>query len=336
MKSRKAVAMFSGGLDSCLAVYLIKSQGIEVVAVNFQTPFNQPRRKRDMPDLVESMAGQLGVELIRKRLEKDYLEVIRSPRYGYGRALNPCIDCKIFLVKKTAEIMKNMAVDFIITGEVLGQRPMSQRKDILSLIDKQSGYQGIILRPLSAKLIPPTIPEEKGWVDREELLDISGRSRTRQMELAERFGVRGYPSPAGGCLLTEPEYSRKLADLFQHTQDVSGRDIELLNVGRHFRLSDRVKIVVGKNDAENKRILELVKDDELLLVSDDTPGPTTLIQGRASRDEIVLSAEITARYIRKSSSEPVNFRLMKGSEKEILDRIEAQALDTPELESYRI
>ncbi len=348
MKPCRAVAMFSGGLDSSLAVCLIKKQGIEVIAVNFQTPFNVPRKVCGKTDAVERAASQLDVELVRKPLEpegaggRDYLEMLKAPGHGYGRALNPCIDCRIFFVKKAAEILREEKAQFIITGEVVGQRPMSQRREALALIDKESGCAGLILRPLSAKLLPSTIPEEKGWVDREGLLLISGRSRTRQIKLAEEFGIRDYPSPAGGCLLTEPGYSRKLEDLFRHPGDIRTRDLELLKLGRHFRLSDRVKIIVGKNDADNKKILALSGGDDVILESQGVPGPTTLVLGQPAFEEIRLAARITARYISPKNLEgrrpdgALNFNVMRGPEKIPVAQTEASALEPKEIEAYRI
>jgi tRNA-specific 2-thiouridylase len=342
MKPCRAIAMFSGGLDSSLAAYLIKRQGIEVIALNFQTPFNVPRKVEAGPDAAERAAAQLEVELVRKRLEpegsggQDYLEILKTPRHGYGRALNPCIDCRIFLVKKAAEIMREEKAQFIITGEVLGQRPMSQRRETLALIDKESGYAGLILRPLSAKLIPPTIPEEKGWVDREALLDISGRNRTRQIKLAEEFGIKDYPSPAGGCLLTEPEYSRKLKDLFQHLENIRTQDLDLLKLGRHFRLSDRLKIIIGRDHAENRQILALSGEEDVVLESQGVPGPTTLVSGSAGEEEIRLAARITARYISKRPGGTLNFKVMRGPEKVPVAQTQAEALDPKEIETYRI
>ncbi len=336
MDSRRAIAMFSGGLDSCLAVHLIKAQGVEVIALNFRTPFNVPRKSEADKDTPTRMAERLGVELERRRLEDDYIEMLRSPRYGYGRGLNPCIDCRIFLIKKAAEIMKERDAGFILTGEVVGQRPMSQRKGTIALIDAKSGYSGLILRPLSAKLLPPTMPEENGWVDREKLLDISGRTRTLQMELAEKFGITGYPSPAGGCLLTEPEYSRKLRDLFSHQDEITGRDVELLRSGRHFRLSDSVKIVVGKNDPDNRRIIELAGDDDILLLSDNVPGPATLIAGKAGPEDIKLSAEITARYINKKPEGHIRFKVSKGRDDSYATFIEVEQLEPQGVDGFRI
>jgi tRNA U34 2-thiouridine synthase MnmA/TrmU len=225
----KAVALFSGGLDSILAVKLIQEQGIEVRGVNFKTPFFGLSK-------TFAVIKNIDIDLEIIDITQELLEILRNPKHGFGKNMNPCIDCHSLMFKKAGEYMIKIGASFIISGEVLGERPMSQNRNSLNIIKRESGFEGRILRPLSALLLAETIPEKEGLVDRSKLLDISGRSRKRQMELAAKMGIDDYPSPAGGCKLTEPAFSKRLRDLF--TQDsFSLEDIELLKLGRHFRLS---------------------------------------------------------------------------------------------------
>ncbi len=288
----KAVSLLSGGLDSQLAVCLVKRQGIEVVGVNFISPFFGGSRN------LADAADQLGIELKTIDISEEYMDVLKNPRYGYGKNMNPCIDCHAFMIRKAGEYMREIGGSFIITGEVLGQRPMSQNKSALAAVEKLSGLRGLILRPLSAKLLPPTIPEENGWVDREQLLDISGRSRVRQMQLAEELGISEYPSPAGGCLLTQESFAKRLRHLFQLKPDFGPHEAEILKYGRHFLLDSRGILVVGRNAAENDALLKLAAPDDYLLKVATHPGPTSLIRyyGKPEPDDIDWAASITARY----------------------------------------
>jgi tRNA U34 2-thiouridine synthase MnmA/TrmU len=226
------------------------------------------------------------------------MEVLKNPQYGYGKNMNPCIDCHGFMIRTAGEYMEETGASFIITGEVLGQRPMSQNRSSLDAVDKISGFRGLILRPLSAQLLAPTIPEEKGWVDREKLLDISGRSRTRQMELAEQLGISDYPSPAGGCLLTEANFSKRLRQLFQLRPEAGPRETEILKHGRHFLIDSRALLVVGRKATENEALLELAEPDDYLLKVTTHPGPTSLLRyfGSPDQSDIPWAASITARY----------------------------------------
>lgn len=249
-KKIKALVMLSGGLDSSLAVRILQEQGLEVEAVHFTGVFHAGEF-----DEYDSSAGRFakrfGVKLTILNIEEDFIDILKNPRYGYGSNINPCIDCRIYTLKKAKKYMDETDASFIATGEVLGQRPMSQRKNMLELVEKRSGLEGLLLRPLSAKLLEPTIPEEKGWIDREKLFDISGRSRKPQMALAKRYGIEDYPNPAGGCLLTDPQFSERLRDLLRHNNLTMG-EMEFLKVGRHFRLSDDTKAVVGRSREDNK------------------------------------------------------------------------------------
>lgn len=288
----KAVSLFSGGLDSQLAVCVIKDQGIEVVAVNFVTPFfgADPR--------FSQAAKDLGVEYHEINIGPIYMDVLRNPVYGYGKNFNPCIDCHAFMLKNAAVYMQEIGANFLFTGEVLGERPMSQNKSSLAAVEKHSGCKGLILRPLSAKLLSPTIPELEGWIDRSKLLDISGRSRVRQMQLAEHYGIQDYPTPAGGCLLTQENYSKRLRRILDEKPAINIDELEILRLGRHFYIDDGVLLVVGRNHSENERLQNLaVKEDYILRVT-DRPGPIGLIRSFKSDDKVdlELAASIVARY----------------------------------------
>ncbi|MEJ2726735.1 MAG: tRNA 4-thiouridine(8) synthase ThiI [Deltaproteobacteria bacterium] len=234
----KALAVFSGGLDSMLAVKLILAQGIEVLGLFFETPFFTSGKAR-------TFAASINLPLKVIDLTEPHLDLVKNPKHGYGGNMNPCIDCHALMLRKAGDMLEQERAGFIVTGEVLGQRPMSQNKKALLLVAAESGYGNLVLRPLSAKRLPVTVPEEKGWVRRQELLDIFGRSRKPQMELARTFGITEYPSPAGGCLLTDQVFSKRLKDLFSSRPSPALREIEVLKVGRHFRIGPHTKLVVG-------------------------------------------------------------------------------------------
>lgn len=282
----KAVGLFSGGLDSILAAKLLQRQGIDVELVNFTTPFFKPKKAIEM-------AEQIKIPLKVFDVTKDYIKMLRKPKHGYGSALNPCKDCKIFMLKKAKKYAKGVKAKFIFTGEVLGERPMSQNKNALDLIEKEAGLKRKLLRPLSAKLLP--ITEAEKWVDREKLLDIQGRKRVRQMELAKEFRIKNYPTPAGGCLLTSKEYASKVKDLMDNKKKISLKDLELLKVGRHFRFG-KSKIVVGRDEKENKELLRLKNKSDYIFEVPNLGSPTTILQGKISKDSIILAASLTAHY----------------------------------------
>ena len=272
-----------------LAVKVIQHQGIEVIGITFETPFFSA-------DKAVAAARRTSVELLVFDITQEHLMMLRAPRHGYGRNMNPCIDCHALMLKVAGDKMQALGASFLITGEVLGQRPMSQTGQSLQVVAKQSGYPGYILRPLSAKLLPETIPEKEGWVNRDSLLDIQGRGRKRQMELAEHFGINEYSNPAGGCLLTDPIFSRRLKDLFKYHSNFEIRDIELLKSGRHLRLSDHTKIIVGKNEKDNIAIEKLQKSQDIALNARDYPGPIVLIPGGGDPADLEMAASICARY----------------------------------------
>lgn len=291
----KAVALFSGGLDSMLAIKLMLEQGIEVHALNFLTVFCTCTSKGCMHQATKA-ARELGVPLKVMNITEEYMEVVRHPRHGRGRAMNPCIDCRIFTFTKTRDFMKEIGASFVITGEVLGERPMSQRRKAIEIIEEESGLKGLIVRPLSAKLFEPTIPEKRGIVDRNRLLDIEGRRRDRQISLAKELGIHEYPCPAGGCLLTDKAFSNKLKDLFRYNGGYDISDLHLLKIGRQFRLSENLKLFVGRNKEDNKRLLSFARPGDHVFDVVDIQSPVGLARGSIDKDKAVLISFILARY----------------------------------------
>ncbi len=292
--NKKAIAMLSGGLDSILAVKLVQEQGIEIHAINFMTLFCTCTHKGCQHAATQA-ANTLNIPLKILNITEEYLEIIKNPKHGYGSNMNPCIDCRIFTFKMAKKYMEEIGASFIVTGEVLGERPMSQRKDAIFLIEKEAGLKGLILRPLSAKLFPPTIPETEGIIDRQKLLDISGRSRKPQITLAKEFGINDYPCPAGGCLLTDPGFARRIKDLINHNE-LTLDNVKLLKMGRHFRLSDKVKFVVGRDDKENEILQGLAKNTDIIVQLKDHQGPLAILRGAINDNIIALSAGITAHH----------------------------------------
>ena len=292
-----AVALLSGGLDSLLAVLIMLRQGIKVSALRFSSPFDARHADRTALDVhCDSLSKKWGFDIVLRHLGHEMLEIVKTPKHGYGKNMNPCIDCRIFMLKEARRLMDMTGADFLVTGEVLGQRPMSQRKDMLYHIDKEAGTPDIVLRPLSAQLLRTTIPEQRGIVIRQKLHAFSGRSRKPQIALAWEFGLQDYPAPAGGCLLTEPNFAYRLKDLFIHDSNPAMRDIDLLKTGRHFRYSPRCKIIVGRNQAENEIIEYLAKGNVCLLRVESYGSPMTLVVGEITDESLRLAAGICTRY----------------------------------------
>ncbi len=285
----RAIGLFSGGLDSILAVRLLADQDVEILAVSFVTPFFGSER-------AERAAGELGVPFRPVDITEDHLALVRNPRHGYGRNMNPCIDCHALMLKTAAGIMEQEGYDFLFTGEVLGERPKSQNRTALDIVAKESGFPDLVLRPLSAKLLEPTRPEREGLIDRDRLLDISGRSRKRQMALAEAFGITEYPTPAGGCLLTDPIYSKRLRELWDHDPDATADDVGLLSLGRHLRLTSETKLVLGRNQGENEKLRNLFRPGDVRMFVLGVPGPVGLLRGAADDELKRLAASLCARY----------------------------------------
>jgi tRNA-uridine 2-sulfurtransferase len=370
--TRRAVALFSGGLDSTLAVLTILRQDIKVKAIKFRTPFDidisptmlhsyvspsptppvkggeivgiapvkggkhiptpypaDCRRVLSRVDLPSPLAGEgkgegyrifsnadrFGFEVKLIDLSDRFIEIVKNPEHSYGKNMNPCIDCRILMLKEAKKIMDRINAEFIITGEVTGQRPMSQRKDMLYHIDKEAGVTGYIVRPLSAKLLRNTIPEEKGILDREMFYDFSGRSRKKQMALAKEFGLKDYPAPAGGCLLTEPNFAYRLKDLLNYNPAPHIRDIYLLKTGRHFRYSPSCKIIVGRDKYENEIIESLSKDTDYLLEVEGFASPITLVTGEVTEEALNIAASICAMYSDAKNLSRVEVIVMKWDDR---------------------
>ncbi len=335
MKDRlKAIALYSGGLDSILAIKLMQAQGIKVIGVNFKTPFFSLERN--------SLNHQeLGIEIEIIDITNDLLKIIQNPAYGFGKNMNPCIDCHLLMYKKAKEIMHKKGALFLITGEVLGERPMSQNRNSLIVIEREAGLENRVLRPLSARLMPETLPEQKGWVRREELLDISGRSRKRQLELAKEMKIMEYPSPAGGCKLTEPGFARRLKDLFQQ-ENFSLEEIELLKLGRHFRLEKNLKLVVGRNQKENEKLLTFVQKEDLILRARNLKGPVALLKrALLNKDNnynfILKASQIVAHYCDKTEQEQEEVYINYfNQDKQYFYTIKVKPILERELEELRI
>ena len=276
----KAVGLLSGGLDSTLAAKLMQEQGVEVCAVNFTSSFcTCTPKKAGCAAAVTAVKGLGGVSLKQIALRDEYLDMVKHPKHGYGSQMNPCIDCRIMKIKKAGEYMKKIGADFMFTGEVLGQRPMSQHKQAMQMIAAESGFPEYLLRPLSAAHFEPTVPELEGWVDRNKLLAITGRSRKTQISLAAEKGIRDYPCPAGGCLLTDKNFSERMRDYFIFTKNPSMGDIPLLKTGRHFRLENGDKVIVARNENECNVLRNLWIESDHFLVPFDFSGPTVILQG---------------------------------------------------------
>ena len=330
-QQRKAVALISGGLDSMLAARLMLDQGIHVEGITFFTGFctdglhhmsgvyrgNTPTRNHAF-----WVAEQLGIEHHIINIVDEYKDIVLNPKHGYGANLNPCLDCKIFMVGKAHEWIREHGFDFIVTGEVIGQRPKSQRKDTMPVVARESGADDLLVRPLSALNLPPTLPEREGWIDRDKLLGLSGRSRKPQMALAEKYGITEYAQPAGGCcVLTDENYTHKLQDFWTHRRkrDYEFDDILLLNMGRHLRLNERFKLIVSREESET-RYMEGYRKSFHHIKTVSHPGPITLIDGDDLGDEDwLLAARITARFSKGRDADEVEVRMApRGGEPKLV------------------
>jgi tRNA U34 2-thiouridine synthase MnmA/TrmU len=308
MRKLKAILLFSGGLDSMLAAKILLEQGIKVLPVFFKSYFFGPT-------IAKKSAKVLGLRLRIISFSREHLKIVKRPKFGYGASMNPCLDCHILMLKKAKEMMKKEKFDFVATGEVLGERPMSQNRRALDLVEKESSLKNYLLRPLSAKLLEPTALEKEGLIKRESLFDIRGRSRKRQIELAKKFGLKWYPSPAGGCLLTDFEFGKKLKELLEKYPKFGGNDVEILKLGRHFWFG-KVKIVVGRNENENLKIKKLAKKGDVLIEMKNYPGPTTLIrnygEGKIEKNVLEKAKSLTKFYSTKArNKKDVKFEIAK-------------------------
>lgn len=324
----RALALFSGGLDSILAMKLIIDQGIEVIAINVNTGFGSTNDRREY---MLNICNQIGAKLEILDLRKEFLdEVLFDPKYGYGKNFNPCIDCHGFMFRYTGKLLEKYDASFMISGEVVGQRPMSQRKDAMAQVQKLSmNYDELIVRPLCAKLMPVTKPELEGWIDRDKLLDINGRTRTRQLELANEIGLENFEAPAGGCLLTEIQFSGRIRD-FVANETMEVDDIDTLKAGRHLRLPDGAKLIVGRNKEDNEKLLATVSSKYLEIRAVGVSGPLCLFSKNASDDDKQLATNIILTYAKTEANK--NYKVNFGDF--MLDGVKFDTKD--ELQKYFI
>ena len=295
-EKKKIVALLSGGLDSTLAIKTMQQQGFEVSAVAIKTPFCDFDCGRGCGFEIREKADNLGVNLKTVYLGDEYIEMLKHPKHGFGSGMNPCIDCRAMMFEAGKKHMEEIGAEFIISGEVLGQRPMSQFAPALKKIEKLSNLEGKIVRPLSAALLPATDPEKNGLIKRKDLGMIRGRSRKEQLKMAKEFGIEDPPNAGGGCLLTDPAFSLRAIDLFKHIETPTTNDIDLLKIGRHFRLDQNTKLIVGRNKDENEIMHALALSNDILLEAKEHVGPTTLLRGNGIEKHIEFSAKITLRY----------------------------------------
>lgn len=326
--TRRCIVLLSGGLDSMLAIRIMQEQGIEVEALNFKTIFTCCQ------DQSAQVARDLGVRLTVVGQDDDYLDLVRKPKFGYGKGANPCVDCRIYMFEKAERFMQQVDAHFIVSGEVVGQRPMSQKRRDLDIISHHSGLNDLLLRPLSAKLLPPTLPEREGWVDREKLYDIEGRSRKRLIELAHKYNLKDIPTPSTGCSLTEPLFSQKVHDLIQLDPEGTRWDFELLKVGRHFRFDDQTKVVMGRNESENDQLLYMHRMPEAtstaIIDPDNFLGARALIVGPPTEAAIQYTGGLILRYSSAADPENATVQVVQGDETHVL-----RATSTPQSEQAR-
>jgi tRNA U34 2-thiouridine synthase MnmA/TrmU len=311
----KAVALLSGGLDSNLAVRMMQEQGVEVEAIAVKTPFCDFDCGKGCGHRVKEVAVDLGIKLKTVYFGEEYLKMLKDPKYGYGSGMNPCIDCRGMMYNAAKEHMEKIGADFIITGEVLGQRPMSQNGNALKIIENETQTNGKIVRPLSFRHLPLTDAEVQGLVKREKLGDIKGRSRRGQLQLAKKYDIADPPNAAGGCLLTDPAFSKRVRDLYDHSKDTPPdmNDVELLKIGRHFRLSDNTKLIVGRNKMENEILESLKLEDDIIIEVSNHVGPTCLLRTKKqSQKEIEIAASTALRYSDSPKDELSNVRVRMG------------------------
>ncbi len=325
-KKIKAVGLLSGGLDSILAARVMVEQGIGVTLLHIETGLTYEHRNRltsrqpGKQSRAEQAARLLNLDLVTIRAFEDYVPLVLDPKHGYGSQMNPCVDCRIYLLRHARQWMEDHDHHFVFTGEVLGQRPNSQLRYALNIVERESGLEGLLLRPLSARLLEPTIPEKRGWVQREDLYDFQGRSRKPQIALAEELGINEYPQPAGGCcFLVDANYSRRLRDFLDQEgrEALSTERALLLAVGRHLRLPSRRRVVVGRDEGENAYIAT-VSGEGVLITTVDDAGPTTLVTGNPTAEEISHAARITARYSKGRDRATVRVQVLNAAQSDVM------------------
>ena len=341
-KKIKAVALLSGGLDSHIAVRMMKEQNIEVEAVAIKTPFCDFDCGKGCGHKVMEVSSELGIKLKTVYLGKEYLTMLKNPKHGYGSGMNPCIDCRKMMYDEAKKHMNTIGADFLITGEVLHQRPMSQNSNALSVIEKETAMEGKVIRPLSAQLLPKTEPEKKGLVDRSLLGSIQGRSRKEQLQLANRFDIADPPNSAGGCLLTDPQFAVRIRDLMKYSVDEpSINDVELLKLGRHFRFNEYSKLIVGRNHGENENLLSLSLKHDFIIQAVDIPGPVAILRIsdkpdlRRHKKLLLSSIGITLRYSDAMPEKNCEVRVT-NKKSETNKVVTAMPYSVVEAEKYRI
>lgn len=327
----KALALISGGLDSILAAKLIRVQGIEVIGICFASAFFGSKN-------AEKMAAQIDMPLVVVDFTEDHLKMTKNPKHGYGKNMNPCIDCHAMMLRYAGNMLSEYAADFLITGEVLDQRPMSQNRNSLGIVQRESGFEDKILRPLCALNLEPTRMEMNGLVDRARLRGFSGKTRKPQMELAEEFGIKEYPSPAGGCMLTEPQFANRLRDLYEHGKEgVDPMDVELLKVGRHMRISPAAKVVCTRNQTEYEILCKLIKSEHIVFDTADCAGCTAVLTPTpgmtVSRDDIGFAASVAARYSKEREMDSVRIKFKKKTDTEY-EYIQVKPAEDEEIKRY--
>ncbi|QDI89000.1 DUF814 domain-containing protein [Candidatus Nitrosopumilus sp. SW] len=332
-EKKKVVALLSGGLDSQLAVRMMQEQGFDVSAVAIKTPFCDFDCGRGCGFEIRERADDLNVNLKTVYLGDEYIEMLKHPKHGIGAGFNPCVDCRTMMFDAAKKHMEEIGAEFIVSGEVLGQRPMSQHAPSLKLIEKESGLEGKIVRPLSARLLPETIPEKEGLIKRENLGMIRGRTRRNQLDMAEKYGIENPPNAGGGCLLTEPQFGIKAKDLFKHVENPTINDIDLLKIGRHFRLDEETKFVVGRNKDENEMIKAIALPNDILLESKDHVGPTSILRGKNAKDHTKFAASVTLRYSDAPKNQQEIVLVKMG---DVSEEISAKSIEEEDYIKFRI
>jgi len=327
----KAVALYSGGLDSTLAIIVMAKRGVEIEAVHFDTDLAPANDSSEFAKRLQADSDRFGFRHTTIHLGRKFLDIVQNPHHGYGKNMNPCIDCKILMIREAGEYMRKCGADFLITGEVVGQRPMSQMKPTIMKIDKASGMAGYIVRPLSGKILEPTIPEQSGLIQRDWLLAINGRSRKGQIQLAEQYGLTDYATPAGGCFLTDSNYAARIKDLFIYNLQFDQNDIFLLRHGRHFRLSPNARLVVGRDENDNDRIAAYIKPDDYVLEVADAGSPLGVMRGNVQPEDIELAAAIMAGY---SSAKYSDSAVVEIKAKEVTERIKVVPAPQAVIQKY--
>lgn len=334
MNKPKAIALYSGGLDSTLAILVMQKQGVEVTAITFMNHFGCDISDKSSCSRDPFAASiKFGFKVKLSHLSDKFLEIVKNPKYGHGKNMNPCLDCRVLMLKEAKVFMEMINADFLITGEVVGQRPMSQRRDCFPMIDKAADVKGLVVRPLCGKILPSTIAEDSGLIKKELMYDFNGRNRKPQMALANELGLTEYPAPAGGCLLTDPNYSYKLKDLLEHNKDPEYKDINFLKLGRQFRFSDDCKIFVGRHKEENETIMAFADPSDCMMRVEGFGSPTVVLLGNVTDKATQLAASICARYSDAKKLPEVQVTVTNGNKNYYIN---VKPVDDMILDEYRI